>query len=224
MKPTIDPNTLDFAKGHGLLPVIIQDDSTREVLMQAWMNREALEKTLLTGLATFYSRSKKRLWTKGETSGNHLEVRRISSDCDQDCLLLWVHPRGPACHTGRISCFRREEPGAGPAGGFEGQEASGTASGEGFAFLTKLQKVLRERAGSDPQTSYTARLLSAGPKRIAKKLGEEAVELALEAEHGTAERFREEAADLVYHLSVLLISKGMGWEDILVELERRHGG
>lgn len=202
---TLDPATLDFVKGGGLLPVIVQDSGSKKVLMQAFMDADALAATQSSGRVTFFSRSRNRLWTKGETSGNYLQVRQILPDCDRDCLLILAEPAGPVCHTGTESCFDGTQETSSP-----------------FDFLSYLENLLSERKQADPEKSYTARLLAGGPKRIAKKLGEEAVELALEAEHGEPERFCEEAADLVYHLSVLLVSKGVGWREVIAELEKRH--
>lgn len=217
MSTTIEPGTLDFSKGRGLIPVIIQDAETKQVLMQAFMNPEAFEQTIKTGRVTFFSRSKNRLWTKGESSGNFLEVIEMLADCDNDCLLIKVKPLGPACHTGAVSCFDSQADFSPAVGRLDGQAVSGQ-----LAFLGYLEALLRDRQKADPEKSYTARLFASGPKRIAKKLGEEAVELALEAENGEPERFTEEAADLIYHLSVLLISKGLGWEEVIRELEKRH--
>lgn len=209
MSTTIDPGALDFSKGNGLIPVIIQDAGTKQVLMQAFMNPDAYEQTIQTGRVTFFSRSKNRLWTKGESSGNFLETTEILADCDNDCLLIKVKPIGPTCHTGAISCFDTQG------------QVPDMDSGQ-LEFLAYLETLLRDRRKADPEKSYTARLFASGPKRIAKKLGEEAVELALEAESGEPERFTEEAADLVYHLSVLLISKGLSWKEVIQELEKRH--
>lgn len=230
----LDPGTLDFGKGGGLLPVIVQDASSGKVLMQAFMNAGALTATQSSGRVTFFSRSKNRLWTKGESSGNYLQVKNILADCDRDCLLILAEPAGPACHTGTESCFDGVPDEAAPAFAptlapnhapdYAPGPPPGYAQGgrSPFEFLAYLENLLSERKHADPEKSYTARLLAGGPKRIAKKLGEEAVELALEAENGEPERFREEAADLVYHLSVLLVSKGVGWKEVLAELERRH--
>lgn len=224
-----DITEMDFSKGNGLLPVIIQDAATRQVLMQAYMNAEALKQTLQTGRVTFFSRSKNRLWTKGETSGNYLDVKEVFADCDRDCLLFLVTPRGPVCHTGSISCFdtgdkepekskQKEAQWPVPA---KDPDRSGLP--ERLVFLDHLENLLRDRKNADAEHSYTARLFAAGSKRIAKKLGEEAVELALEAENGDPERFTEEAADLIYHFMVLLIHKGLGWDEVLIELKKRHG-
>jgi phosphoribosyl-AMP cyclohydrolase / phosphoribosyl-ATP pyrophosphohydrolase len=226
---TLDPGSLDFSKGGGLIPVIVQDAASGKVLMQAYMNADALSETLASGKVTFFSRSRNRLWTKGETSGNFLHVKNIQADCDRDSLLVTASPDGPVCHTGLHSCFDVQIPlpeqvnqswpdaGENPAAGSAGSHTTP-------AFLEYLENLLRGRMNADPEKSYTARLLAAGPKRIAKKLGEEAVELVMEAEAGEPGRFIEEAADLVYHLSVLLVSKGLGWNDIVAELEKRHKG
>ena len=207
--------TLDFTKGNGLIPVIIQDAETLQVLMQAYMNKEAYEQTISTGRVTFYSRSKDRLWIKGETSGNYLDVKEIAADCDNDSLLVKVAPHGPSCHTGAVSCFYNKL-----------DDKASTAESsllKELAFIDYLEGLLRSRRNEDPEKSYTARLFEAGSKRIAKKLGEEAVEVALEAEHGDPERFTEEAADLIYHFTVLLLAKGLGWSEVLAELRKRHG-
>ncbi len=210
-------DTLNFTKGNGLIPVIAQDVTTGKVLMQAYMNREALDRTLAEKKLTFYSRSKNRLWTKGETSGNVLLVKELLTDCDSDCLLAKVEPLGPACHTGQDTCFGEQNPSSNITGQSPEREQGGDLS-----FLDKLYTLLRERKNACPEKSYTARLFAAGPKQIAKKLGEEAVELILEAENGERKRFTEEAADLVYHLVVLLIAKGLKLSDIVRELEARH--
>lgn len=181
-----------------MLPVVVQDETTGRVLMQAWMNPDALAATQASGKVTFFSRSKNRLWTKGETSGNFLYVKKILTDCDRDSLLVMADPVGPACHLGTESCFNPPP------------------------FLEYLENLLKGRMTADPEKSYTARLFAGGPKRIAKKLGEEAVELALEAENGTQDRFIEETADLIYHLSVLMISRGISWKQITEALEKRH--
>ena len=233
----LDLNTLDFAKGGGLLPVIIQDEDTLQVLMQAFMNRDALVHTMQSGRVTFFSRSKNRLWTKGETSGNYLFAKEILSDCDNDCLLIKVNPKGPACHTGTTSCFDAGKPEEVPGSVMPEATTSATSmqspsatadpaadtSNASAAFLNYLESMLRERRHADPEKSYTAKLFNAGIKRIAKKMGEEAVELILESEHGQKEQFTEEAADLVYHLTVLMIQKETGWNDIIAELKKRHG-
>jgi len=209
----LDLNTLDFSKGGGLMPVIVQNQNTHQVLMQAWMNREALEATLAKRRLTLFSRKKQRLWMKGESSGNYMEVLSIHPDCDKDCLLIGVNPAGPACHTGTVSCFDQQ----GTA-----MKEPGRDQEPDLEFLVKLETLLRNRRQADPKTSYTASLFAAGIKQIAKKTGEEAVELILEAEQDDRQRFIEEAADLLYHLNVLLIAKGMGLQEIVSELKKRH--
>ncbi len=219
----MDTDQLNFNKSGGLIPVIAQDALSGKVLMQAYMNRQALEQTLSEGRLTLFSRSKNRIWTKGETSGNFMMVTDILPDCDKDCLLIKVTPAGPACHTGQDTCFGETNPfGISGSGGRADIRGSQHAS-EAFLFLGKLEQLLKERKLSDPQKSYTAQLFAAGTKQIAKKLGEEAVELVLESERGEPQRFIEEAADLVYHLSVLLLSRNMEWEDVIHELQKRHG-
>ena len=209
-------NNLNFEKTGGLIPVIVQDASTNIVLMQAWMNKEALTQTLDSGKLTFFSRSKNRLWTKGESSGNFLYLKELLADCDNDCILAKAEPAGPACHTGKDTCFGEKNP--------SGKNQQTVATGEtgNPAFLEELEQLLKSRQAADPSKSYTARLFEAGPKRIAKKLGEEAVELALEAESGDPQRFIEEAADLIYHLNVLLIARDTGWEAVIGELQDRY--
>ena len=209
-------NNLNFEKTGGLLPVIVQDAATNLVLMQAWMNREALAQTLDSGKLTFFSRSKNRLWTKGESSGNFLYLKELLADCDNDCLLAKAEPAGPVCHTGKDTCFGEENLSA------KYQQTVAESETGNPAFLEELEQLLKSRKTTDPSKSYTARLFEAGTKRIAKKLGEEAVELILEAENGDRQRFTEEAADLLYHMDVLLIARGMGWKDVIKELQNRH--
>ena len=187
----------DFEKSGGLLPVIVQHAQSREVLMHAWMNHEAYLKSLETNMACFFSRSRQRLWTKGETSGHFLIIKEMYLDCDRDCLLLLVEPEGTVCHTGTPSCFA-------------------------LGFPWNFEAMLRKRAQSEASESYTARLMEAGTKRVAKKMGEEAVELALEAENGTKEAFLDEAADLIYHFTVLLLTRDISWQDVQQRLEERH--
>ncbi len=212
MNTTVSLTQIDFSKNNGLVPAIVQDINTKEVVMQGWMNHEALQKSIDTRLVTFFSRSKQRLWTKGESSGNYLRLESLSTDCDHDALLIGVIPEGPACHTGSRSCFVGEET----------TIVSGNASYTDLGFLARLEGVLKQRRGSNPDSSYTARLFSEGPKRIAKKVGEEAAEVLLEAENGSTSRLIEESADLLYHLEVLLLSRGLGLEDLVSELKRRH--
>ena len=187
--------------GDGLLPVIIQDATTHKVLMLGYMNREAFDRTVEEGRVTFYSRTRQKLWTKGETSGNWLTVHRMFSDCDSDTLLIQAFPAGPVCHRGTTACFD-------------------TPDEEGF--IRSLARLIQGRHEQMPEDSYTTRLFIKGPKVIAKKVGEEAVEMLIEAVDGNRDRFRYEAADLVYHLLVLLESMGCSLEDIERELALRH--
>ncbi len=214
----MDLNKLKFHKAGGLIPVIVQDNATNIVLMQAWMNREALEKTMESGKLTFFSRSRKRLWTKGESSGNFLLLKDMLADCDNDCLLAKVVPAGPACHTGEDTCFGEENP------SIRNHQKGINSDEDSLGFLGELERLLEGRKTADPSKSYTAKLFGSGTKRIAKKVGEEAVELILEAENGDQQRFTEEAADLLYHMNVLLIHRGMGWKDVVNELRKRHSG
>lgn len=195
---------IDFEKGEGLVPAIIQDADTKNVLMLGYMNKEALEKTLQTKLVTFYSRSRKTLWTKGETSGNYLHLVDLKADCDADTLLVKVHPDGPACHTGTDTCWAEENKG-----------------GE-LHFLTELQDFIEKRHEEMPEGSYTTSLFNDGLNRMAQKVGEEALETVIEAVNGTDERLIYEASDMFYHLIVLLTSKGLRIEDIARELKERH--
>ena len=195
---------IDFEKMGGLVPAIIQDADTAKVLMLGFMNREAYEKTLETGKVTFYSRTRQRLWTKGEESGNFLHLVSLSVDCDQDTLLVQVHPEGPVCHTGTDTCWgeKNERP---------------------VLFLQELQDFIRTRHTEMPEGSYTTSLFRSGVNKMAQKVGEEAVETVIEACNGTDDRLIYESADLIYHLIVLLTSKGYGIEDIARELKVRHG-
>ena len=185
----------------GLLPVVVQDSATLKVLMVAYMNSEAFEKTLATGKATFYSRSRGALWTKGETSGNFIEVVAMYPDCDNDTLLLMGRPVGPACHRGTISCFD-------------------TPDNEGF--IRRLQEVVRQRHRDMPNESYTTYLFNKGTNKIAQKVGEEAVETVIEAIDNNKERYLYEASDLIYHLLVLNEQMGFTIKDIENELATRH--
>lgn len=194
----------DFDKAGGLVPAVVQDAGTRNVLMVGYMNREAYGKTLETGKVTFFSRSKGRLWTKGETSGNFLHVVSVKWDCDRDTLLIQAHPEGPVCHTGADTCWG------------EKNESSP------LAFLGELQDFVETRRGEMPEGSYTASLFKDGVKRMAQKVGEEALETAIEAVGGTGERLVYEGADLLYHLIVLLASKGLRIEQLAAELQARH--
>ena len=193
----------DFDKMDGLVPAIIQDSYTQKVLMLGFMNKEAYEKTLETGKVTFYSRTKQRLWTKGETSGNFLEVVSVKNDCDNDTLLIQVHPTGPVCHTGTDTCW-------------------GEKNEQDIMFLKELQDFIDKRHKEMPEKSYTTSLFKSGVNKMAQKVGEEAVETIIEACNGTDERLIYEGADLLYHLIVLLTSKGYRIEDLARELKERH--
>ena len=195
--------TLDFNKMNGLIPAIIQDDKTQKVLMLGFMNEEAYDKTLKTGKVTFWSRTKNALWTKGETSGNFLNVVSIKADCDNDTLLIKVNPDGPVCHTGTDTCWGEE-------------------NDNPMAFLSELQRFIEKRHEEMPEGSYTTSLFQSGVGRMAQKVGEEAVESAIEAMAGNDERLIYEASDMIYHLMVLLTSKGLKIEDLAVELQKRH--
>ncbi len=192
---------INFNKNEGLVPAIIQDNSTLEVLMLGYMNKESMIQTEKTGKVCFYSRSKKRLWTKGETSGNFLWVKSIQSDCDNDTLLIKATPAGPTCHTGHISCFHQQEP---------------------DRFLYQLEQIINKRIDSDSKTSYTNQLFKKGINKVAQKVGEEAVELVIEAIDNNNELFKNEAADLLYHFLILLKTKGIELTDIEQVLINRH--
>lgn len=195
---------IDFEKCGGLVPAIIQDATTKNVLMLGYMNLEAYEKTLQTGLVTFFSRSRQCLWTKGETSGNYLHVKDIQVDCDNDTLLVKATPDGPTCHTGADTCW-----------GEENIQAP-------LLFLSELQDFIEKRHEEMPEGSYTTSLFRDGLNRMAQKVGEEALEAVIEAVNGTDERFIYECSDMFYHLIVLLTSKGLRIEDIARELQVRH--
>ena len=194
---------IDFEKMQGLVPAIVQDAQTRRVLMLGFMNREAYEKTVETGLVTFFSRTRQKLWTKGETSGNLLHVVTIKEDCDHDTLLVLAHPDGPVCHTGTDTCW-------------------GETNDEPLLFLGELQRFIERRHAEMPEGSYTTSLFRDGCQRMAQKVGEEALEAVIEAVSGNDERLIYEASDLLYHLLVLLTSKGLSIEDIAKELRNRH--
>lgn len=196
-------NKLAWDKMDNLLPAIVQDALSGKVLMQGYMDQDALAKTLETGKVTFFSRSKQRLWTKGETSGNTLDLVSVACDCDQDSLLVLANPNGPTCHTGVESCW------------FDGNTPA-------FTFLADLERVLAARKDADPQSSYTASLYNKGIKRIAQKVGEEGVETALAATVHDKEELKNEAADLLYHLTVLLQASDMSLNDALNVLRERH--
>jgi phosphoribosyl-ATP pyrophosphohydrolase/phosphoribosyl-AMP cyclohydrolase len=194
-------NKIDFNKGSGLVPVVIQDNSTLQVLMVGYMNEEALEQTAREKKVTFFSRSKNRLWTKGETSGNYLFVEDIVTDCDDDSILIRATPAGPTCHTGSTSCFGDE-----------------TAKG----FLYKLEKVINQRIDENCAESYTNKLYKKGINKVAQKVGEEAVELVIESKDDNMDLFRNEAADLLYHFLILLKAKGTNLQAIEEVLKERH--
>ena len=196
---------LNFTKLAGdILPAVIQDNSTGKVLMVGFMNKEAYDKTVSTGLVTFFSRTKNRLWTKGEESGNFMKVVTIQPDCDQDTLLIKVNPVGPVCHMGTDTCWGEEN------------------KADDILFLKHLQEFIDKRKLEMPKGSYTTTLFEDGLNRMAQKVGEEAIETVIEALAGNDERLLYEASDLVYHLIVLLSHKGYGIEDIARELKKRH--
>lgn len=184
-----------------MVPVVIQDNSTLQVLMVGYMNAEALAKTEKERTVTFFSRSKDRLWTKGETSGNYLYVEEILVDCDNDSILIKVSPAGPTCHTGSTSCF-------------------GTETGKGFSY--KLEQIINQRINDDTSDSYTNKLYKKGINKVAQKVGEEAVELIIESKDDNIDLFKNEAADLVYHLLILLKAKGVDFQSIEEVLKERH--
>lgn len=198
---------LDFDKMGGLVPAVIQDEQTSQVLMLGYMNQEALEKTQQEGLVTFYSRSKNRLWTKGETSGNTLQVVSIAEDCDNDSLLIKVKPTGPTCHTGSISCF--------------GEETSAKRI-KAIQFIALLEEVIQQRKINPAEGSYTNFLFDKGINKIAQKVGEEAVETVIDAVAGKTDTMKGEAADLLYHLLVLLAASDLELADVVAVLQERH--
>ncbi len=191
----------DFSKG--LVPAIIQDANTLKVLMLGYMNEEAYAKTQAEKRVTFFSRSKNRLWTKGETSENYLDVISISIDCDQDTILIQANPVGPTCHTGSDTCFNE-------------------SNADNAAWLDHLKHIIRSRKNASADTSYTASLFQKGTHKVAQKVGEEAVELVIEALMNNDELFKGEAADLIFHLLVLLEDRGIGLEEIVKTLQARH--
>lgn len=195
---------IDFDKSGGLVPAIIQDATTRQVLMLGYMNREAYEQTLAQRRVTFYSRSRQCLWTKGEQSGNYLELVDIKVDCDADTLLVRVHPHGPTCHTGTDTCWAEPN------------------TANPLLFLTELQDFINKRHEEMPEGSYTTSLFRDGLNRMAQKVGEEALEAVIEAVNGTDDRLLYEASDMFYHLIVLLTAKGLRIEQVAEELATRH--
>lgn len=201
----IDIETLDFEKGDGLIPAIIQDADTFQVLMLGYMNQEALEKTLDEERVTFYSRTKSRLWTKGETSGNFLNLVDIQQDCDNDTLLILAHPEGPTCHTGNNSCFFEKD--------FQPKQ--------NLSFLNDLEELIISRKKEMPEDSYTTSLFNEGIDKIAQKVGEEAVETIIEAKNKN-HRLVDEVSDLIYHLLVLLAEKEVSFDEVIQNLKKRH--
>jgi phosphoribosyl-AMP cyclohydrolase / phosphoribosyl-ATP pyrophosphohydrolase len=201
-----DLDRLDFAKGNGLIPAVIQHAGTSVVLMIGYMNREALETTLTRARVVFFSRSKGRLWEKGETSGHALEVAEIHADCDRDALLVKAWPQGPVCHLGSANCFGSEP----------------NTAIQQLAFLGELEHVIGERIAARPEGSYTARLVASGMRRIAQKVSEEGLEVALAAAAGTDGEVVAEASDLLYHVLVLLKARGLSLKRVLAELRSRH--
>jgi phosphoribosyl-ATP pyrophosphohydrolase/phosphoribosyl-AMP cyclohydrolase len=197
---------VDFDKSGGLVPAIVQDADSGAVLMLAYMNREALDETLRRRRAVFYSRSKQRLWEKGETTGHTLEVVDVAVDCDNDTLLVTARPRGPACHNGTLTCF--------------GDAPRSAATG--IAFLAKLEGIVAQRAAEKPEASYTARLLEKGIAKVAQKVGEEGVEVALAGVTEDDGKVLDESADLVFHLLVLLRARGLSLRQVVDTLESRH--
>lgn len=191
---------LDFSKNNGLIPVIIQNNETQQVLMLGYMNDEALQKTQNENVVTFFSRSKNRLWTKGETSGNFLKVISMKEDCDQDALLIQVLPNGPTCHNGTASCFATEPQ---------------------ISFLNELENTIEDRIANPSSASYVASLFQKGINKIAQKVGEEAVELIIEAKDNNQNLFINEAADLLFHYLILLQAKNLKLKDVERELKRR---
>jgi phosphoribosyl-AMP cyclohydrolase / phosphoribosyl-ATP pyrophosphohydrolase len=209
MAVTLTPeeiSSLDFAKGGGLLPAIVQDAGTGAVLMLGFMSAEALSATLERRRVVFFSRSRQRLWEKGETSGHHLEVEDVRADCDRDTLLITARPQGPVCHTGTRTCFGDEK----------------LSAAESLAFLAELERIIAQRVAERPEGSYTARLLAQGSRRVAQKVGEEGLEVALAAVAETGDRIVSEAADLLFHLLVLLKSREIPLASVVAELEARH--
>lgn len=202
----IDIQTLDFDKGDGLIPAIIQDANTYQVLMLGYMNQLALETTLEEERVTFFSRSKDRLWTKGETSGNYLDLVDIQQDCDNDTLLILANPQGPTCHTGDQSCFHEKK----------------FKPSNNLSFLTDLEKLIRSRKKEMPEDSYTTYLFNKGLDKIAQKVGEEAVETVIESKNNKEKKFVGEVADLIFHLMVLLAEKDVSLKKIIKRLKKRH--
>jgi len=207
-----DIDKLAWQKMDGLLPAIVQDAFDGRVLMQAYMNREALQTSLDSGRVTFWSRSRQALWTKGETSGNTLELITVHADCDTDCILVLAIPHGPSCHRGTDTCFDNTVP------------DGGLRVAPELSFLAGLERLVQQREVQRPKDSYTTKLFDAGVKRIAQKVGEEGVETALAATAGDREELVNESADLLYHLLVLLRARDLSLADVVETLKSRHGG
>jgi len=197
----MDISKLDFKKTNGLIPCVVQDDKTLNVLMLGYMNEEALQKTITNKRLTFFSRTKQRLWTKGETSGNYLNLVSIDQDCDNDSLLIKVQPQGPTCHTGTDTCFGKKN------------EANG---------LTFLERIIQDRKRNPKPGSYTNSLLDSSINKIAQKVGEEAIELVIESKDDNKDLFLNEAADLMYHYLLLLVAKGHKLDEVVAILKQRH--
>jgi len=206
MNRTIDIESLAWSKSGGLLPAIIQDAATETVLMLGYMNREALQQTLARGRVVFFSRSRDTLWEKGETSGNTLELVSVAGDCDSDALLVRVHPVGPTCHRNTVTCFGDGAP----------------PRADGLGFLAQLEFVIASRIAQNPEGSYTAKLYAQGIKRMAQKVGEEGVEVALAAQSSDNRELVSEAADLVFHLALLLRARDLSLDAVGAELAARH--
>ena len=195
---------IDFKKVDGLCPAIVQDFNTKQVLMLGYMNAEAIRSSVASGKVTFYSRSKERLWTKGETSENYLLLHNIQLDCDNDALLVYATPQGPTCHTGTDTCW------------------GGENTADSVSFLNKLENIIENRRGNPQEGSYTTHLFNKGINKIAQKVGEEAVEVVIEAKDDNEELFLGEAADLMFHYLVLLQAKGKKLDDVIKVLQERH--
>ena len=207
IRETRDIDRIDWEKMDSLVPAIVQDAFDGRVLMQAWMNREALRQTLETGQVTFWSRSRDELWTKGATSGNTLKLVAVHADCDADSLLVLAVPKGPTCHRETDTCF----------------DDGLNHTAPGLSFLAELERVIAQRYEDRPEGSYTTKLFDAGVKRIAQKVGEEGVEAALAAATGDTDELANESADLLYHLLVLLRESGLTVKDVVETLQKRHG-
>ena len=203
---SFDPGEVDFAKGDGLVPAVVQDADSGAVLMMAYMNKDALEQTLARRRAVFFSRSKQRLWEKGETTGHTLDLVDIVADCDNDTLLVTARPRGPVCHNGTLTCFG-DEP---------------RAAATSISFLAKLEAVIAQRATEKPDASYTAKLLDKGLAKVAQKVGEEGVEVALAGVAEPDGKVIDESADLLFHLLVLLRARGISLSQVVQTLASRH--